>query len=64
LKNILLILNITHSMGFLQEIIDKEAPEVIEKRNKAARSRILASVVLVLVITGISFVVDAVESED
>ncbi len=51
-------------MGFLQEIIDKEAPEVIEKRNKAARSRILASVVLVLVIAGISFVVDAVESED
>ena len=47
-------------MGFLQEIIDKEAPEVIEKRNKAARSRILASVVLVLVIAGISVVLASV----
>ena len=51
-------------MGFLQEIIEREEPEVIEKRNKAARSRILASVALAFVIAGISFVVDVVESED
>ena len=51
-------------MGFLVEIVNREEPEVIEKRNKGARSRILASFVLAIIITCISFAVDVVESED
>ena len=46
-------------MGFLQKIIDKEAPEVVKKEINA-RSRICIGCISSC-IAGISFVVDAVE---
>ncbi len=51
-------------MGFLDTIINEEEPEVIEKRNNAARSRLVAALLLVVAISGVSYVVDAIEAED
>lgn len=51
-------------MGFLDKIINEEEPEVIEKRNNAARSRLFAALVLIVAISGVSYVVDAIEAED
>ena len=52
------------TMGFLDKIINEEEPEVIEKRNNAARSRLFAALVLIVAISGVSYVVDAIEAED
>ena len=51
-------------MGFLDTIINEEEPEVIEKKKQRSSISLGRGVAAGSVISGVSYVVDAIEAED